>query len=54
MISGRIYHPIYDLHSHVVNLNLRPRSNLLLPRYEPERLRVCYNAPKSAYRGRID
>ena len=26
----------------------------LLPRYEPERLRVCYNAPKSAYRGRID
>ena len=25
MISGRIYHPIYDLHFHVVNLNLRPR-----------------------------
>ena len=25
MIYGRIYHPIYDLHFHVVNLNLRPR-----------------------------
>ena len=25
IISGRIYHPIYDLHSNVVNLNLRPR-----------------------------
>ena len=25
MISGRIYHPIYDLHSHVVYLNFRPR-----------------------------